>query len=363
MKPARYAEPVWAIGLMSGTSLDGIDAALIKTDGVRVTERSNSLTMPFDDTFHELMSHVAQQSGDIALVEQDFTVRNIDAVHSLLKLTNLEPQDITVIGFHGQTVDHRPEQGITWQLGDAALLAAATGIDVIADFRRRDMALGGQGAPLVPLYHAAVAKNLPKPLAIVNIGGMANVTWIDEDVNNPWILAFDTGPGNALMNEMVERRTGKTYDHDGKLAAGGKIDPVAVDGYLYDTYFATPPPKSLDRYDFGVEPVLHMKTEDAIATLLEFTAQSIRKAQDFMPVTPKQWLISGGGAHNPVLMKRLEELLGNVHTINSVGLDADSMEAQAFAFLAVRCMQGMPITLPQLTGVHQPAVGGAFYRA
>ena len=353
----------WAVGLMSGTSLDGIDAALIRTDGRQVFERGPWLTIEYDEDFHESMGLITQQSGDVAMIERDFTLRSAEAVKQLLAEAKMKPEEVSVIGFHGQTIDHRPDYGITWQIGNGALLAAETGIDVIADFRRRDMAEGGQGAPLVPLYHAALARGLPKPLAILNIGGMANVTWIEEESNNPWILAFDTGPGNALMNLMIERATGASYDEDGAMAKAGTVDKLALEGYLYDTYFATPPPKSLDRYDFGLEPVLHLDDADAMATLLEFTAQSIAKSLDYLPVPPKQWLVAGGGAHNPVLMARLKELLGELKTVDEIGWEGDALEAQAFAFLAVRSLQGLPLTLPQLTGGRRPVTGGAFYRA
>ena len=356
-------EPVWAIGLMSGTSLDGIDAALIRTDGRVIYERGPWLTIPYDDEFHESMGHITQQSGDICLIEQDFTRRSAHAVKELLAQANMKPEAIHIIGFHGQTIDHRPNEGITWQIGNGAMLAYETGIDVVTDFRRRDMAEGGQGAPLVPLYHAALANELNKPIAIVNIGGMANVTYIDDETNNPWILAFDTGPGNNLMNLMTERATGKPYDKGGELAKAGKVDALAIKGYLYDTYFATPPPKSLDRYDFGLEPVLHLNTEDAVATLLEFTAQSIAKSEKFLPISPKQWLVAGGGTHNPVLMARLKELLGNVKTVDEIGWESDALEAQAFAYLAVRSLRRLPLTLPQLTGVRRSVTGGAFYPA
>lgn len=354
--------PVWAIGLMSGTSLDGIDAALVLTDGHQVIERGPWLSEAYDESFHGHMSMIAQRVGDIAKIEHDFTLRNAELVKRLLSEAGMKAKDVSVIGFHGQTIDHRPALGITWQIGNGALLAAETGINVIADFRRRDVAEGGQGAPLVPLYHAALARELPKPMVVLNIGGMANVTWIDDEANSPWLLAFDTGPGNALMNAMAERALGTAYDKDGALAALGTPNELAIQGYLYDTYFAAPPPKSLDRFDFGLEPVLHLAQADAMATLLEFTAQSIAKSKSFFPNPPRKWLVSGGGVHNPVLMKRLEELLGDVHSAELAGWQADALEAQAFAFLAVRSLAGLPLTLPQLTGARRPVSGGAFYR-
>lgn len=352
----------WALGLMSGTSLDGIDAALVRTDGKVIAELGAWLTLPYDDGFREQMSHATQGVGDVALVERDFTLRSAQAVRQLLDEAGMTPEQVGVVGFHGQTIDHRPAKGITWQIGDGALLAAELGIDVVCDFRRRDVAEGGQGAPLVPLFHAAMAKALPRPLAVLNIGGVANVTFIDDEANSPWILAFDTGIGNALMNQWAQRVLNAPYDEGGALAAAGTPDATALEGYFHDTYFATPPPKSIDRYDFGIEPVLHLSDEDAMATLLEFTAQSVARAQDYFPAKPRQWLVCGGGVHNDTLMKRLGELLGNVSAATSVGWQPDALEAQAFAFLAVRSLRGLPLTLPHLTGGRRPVSGGAFYR-
>lgn len=354
---------LWAIGLMSGTSLDGVDAALIRTDGKHIYERGPALTIAYDASFHEELELATRQTGDIAAVEQEFTHKSIEAVEALLQQANMKPAQVAVIGFHGQTIDHRPDHGISWQIGNPALMAAETGIHVVSDFRRRDMAEGGQGAPLVPLYHAALARDLPKPVAVVNIGGMANVTWIDEETHTPWILAFDTGPGNVLMNALMARETGALFDVNGEVAASGHVDALALEGYLYDTYFSEPPPKSVDRYDFGLEPVLHLPFENAMATLLEFTVQSIVKAQDFIPEVPRQWVVAGGGANNPVLMARLQSVLGRVDTASAIGWDQDALEAQAFGYLAVRSLAGLPLTLPGLTGVHRPMTGGAFYRA
>jgi anhydro-N-acetylmuramic acid kinase len=357
-------QPQWAIGLMSGTSFDGVDAALILTDGQRIYERGAWLTIPYDRWFQEELSYAVQQTGDIMKIAQELTYRHAEAVKQLLDKANMKPEAVRVIGFHGQTIDHRPDEGMTWQIGNGPLLAAMTGIDVICDFRTRDMAEGGQGAPLVPLYHAALCKDLPKPLAVLNIGGVANVSWIDADTHSPWLLGYDTGPGNALMNDMVRRITGEDFDRDGKLAAAGSVDQTALDGYLYDTYFASPPPKSLDRDDFNIAPVLHLAPEDAMATLAELTAQSVAKAKDFMPSAPKQWIVCGGGRHNPVLMNRLRELLGvEVRDADELGWEGDALEAQAFGYMAVRSLRNLPLTMPSLTGVRRPVSGGMLCRA
>lgn len=348
---------------MSGTSLDGVDAALIRTDGRSVAERGAWLTLPYEPEFQEVLTIAMQQQADIPQVSHDLTLRHAEAVKQLLEQANMQPSDIHAIGFHGQTIDHRPDQGITWQIGNPSLLAAMTGINVVFDFRSKDLAEGGQGAPLVPLYHAALARALPKPIAILNIGGIANVTWIDEESQQPWILAFDTGIGNALMNDMVLRRTGAHYDAGGALAKAGKVDQVALSGYLYDTYFASPPPKSLDRYDFGLEPVLHLETEDALATLAAFTVEAVVRAQNFFPHAPRQWLVAGGGRHNIALMDMLAEKLGNVKSVEAVGWEGDALEAQAFGFLAMRVLNRLPTSLPILTGARKPVCGGALYWA
>ena len=356
-------EPVWAIGLMSGTSLDGVDAALVKTDGIDVMEVGPSLTVTYEDEFRDTLSRAVRQSGDIPKIALDLTVYHASAVLKLLEKANMKSRDVKVIGFHGQTISHRPNHGITWQIGDAALLASMTGIDVVFDFRSMDVAQGGQGAPLVPLYHAAVFRKQPKPLAILNLGGIANVTWIDKDGVKKWIQAFETGPGNALIDDMVMARTGEPFDRDGKIARSGKPDETALKGYFYDPYFDMPPPKTLDRHDFALEPVIHLDTADAVATLVEFTVRAIVKAQEFFHRTPQRWLVAGGGRHNVTIMKRLKDALGDVQPVEAAGVDGDSLEAQAFAYLAMRSIRGLPISLPETTGVPRPVSGGAFYRA
>ncbi|MAR55602.1 MAG: anhydro-N-acetylmuramic acid kinase [Rickettsiales bacterium] len=357
------AQPIWAIGLMSGTSFDGVDAALIRTDGQQIFERGEWLTIAYSDQFQHELAYAIQQSTDIMQVTQKLTYLHAEAVQALLKKAGMQASEVGVIGFHGQTIDHQPDDGMTWQIGDGALLAAMTGIDVVCDFRSRDVAEGGQGAPLVPLYHAALCKDLPKPVAILNIGGVANVTWVDDDRSSPWLLGFDTGPGNALINDMMKRTMGEMFDRNGQMAESGNVDKTALDGYLYDTWFATPPPKSLDRDDFGIAPVLHLVPENAVATLSELTVQGIVKARQFMPIDPQQWIVCGGGRHNSYLMRRLKELLGNVVNADTLGWEGDALEAQAFGYLAVRSLRNLPLTLPSLTGVRRPVSGGAFYRA
>lgn len=360
---------VWAIGMMSGTSLDGVDAALIKTDGTHVLEKGVHITLPFSDELFDALHEAVHMRGDLLKVEHDLTLFHAQAVRELLQTAGKTAKDVHVIGFHGQTVSHRPKEGITWQIGNGALLAAETHIDVVCDFRRRDVAAGGQGAPLVPLYHAALAKQLPMPVAVVNIGGIGNVTWVgkseamSEDIMAYDILAFDTGPGNAMLNDWVRKHTGAAYDKDGELALKGRAFTNLVDEFLEHPYFKATPPKSLDRNDFNISQMNNLTVEDGAATLTAFTAQSVAKAVHFCPAPPKRWLVSGGGRHNPAIMQALAEVLPNVEPVESVGWDGDALEAQAFGFLAVRSLYNQPLSLPTTTGASHAVTGGALHRA
>ena len=283
-----------------------------------------------------------------------------------------------VIGFHGHTILHRPGEGLTRQIGDGALLAGETGIDVIGDFRSADMAGGGQGAPLAPLYHAALAgdlaPDLENPLAVLNVGGVANVTYIGKGVGagigegggsgDARLLAFDTGPGNALIDDWMAASMGRTMDEGGRLARGGNVDEGLLSGLLENDYFRRPPPKSLDRGDFAALSVAGLSASDGAATLTAFTAASAKEACRFFPALPRRWLVTGGGRHNRTLMEALTRCLGQpVETVESVGWHGDFLEAQAFAFLAVRSLAGLPLSLPSTTGVAEPTTGGVLHKA
>lgn len=358
----------WAIGLMSGTSLDGVDAALIRTDGEEVFEFGPYITLPFDDALFGRLHEAVHGRGDMMLVERDLTTFHAEAVKRLLKETGMSPKEISIVGFHGQTVMHRPKEGITWQIGNGAQLAAQTRIDVICDFRRRDVAAGGQGAPLVPLYHAALVKSMTLPIAILNIGGIANVTWVgrseaNSDITGFDILAFDTGPGNAMLNDWVLKHANIPYDKDGKLASAGRVYENVVDEFMKHAYFKQIPPKSLDRNDFNITELTNLGAEDGAATLTRFTAEAVAAGIPFFPAAPKQWFITGGGRHNPALMKELSALLPGVQPVERLGWQGDALEAQAFAFLAVRSLLNLPISLPTTTGASHAVTGGALYRA
>jgi anhydro-N-acetylmuramic acid kinase len=351
------------IGLMSGTSLDGVDAAWLDTDGEHIAAFGPSMTLPYDAVLRRDLRTLLDLApglgpNDPALIDaaQRLTEYHIQAV----KAVNA-PADL--VGFHGQTILHQPARGRTWQIGDAARLGKATGLPVVFDFRSADVAAGGQGAPLVPVYHAALAANLPKPLAVLNVGGVANVTWIGPDGG---LVAFDTGPGNGPLDDWMTRHTGQPFDKDGSLASSGRPDAAVLARLLSDPYFCLPAPKSLDRLDFAKaldsSGLAALSAADGAATLAEFTICSIAAAA--FPQPPRRWLVCGGGRHNPVLMGGLRRTLGvPVDPVESVGWDGDALEAQCFAFLAARTLRGLPLTFPSTTGTPAAITGGQVIRA
>ena len=356
------ADELWALGLMSGTSLDGVDAALVRTDGIRVLEFGPFRTESYDAAFRERLRATLGGRGDVAGVERDLTEIHAAAVKALLREAGREKADI--IGFHGHTILHAPEARRTWQIGDGALLARQTGIDVVHDFRSADMAAGGEGAPLAPVYHAALASELERPLAVLNIGGVANVTWIDGPPSAPNLLAFDTGPGNALVDDWVHRHDGRLYDADGAMAAAGRVDADALARLLDHDYFGRRPPKSLDRDAFSTAPVAKLSAPDGAATLTAFTAHAVARAVVHFPAPPRRWLVTGGGRHNKTLMAALAHVLpGAVEPVEAARWNGDGLEAQAFAYLAVRSLRGLPLSFPGTTGAGRPTAGGVLRRA
>lgn len=345
-----------ALGLMSGTSLDGIDAAVIRTDGLTYVETGDFITVPYDDGFRERLRACLGGRGPVGEVERELTELHAGVVRRLAERTG----PIDLIGFHGHTILHAPERRRTWQIGDGALLALLTGIPVVHDFRSADVAAGGQGAPLVPLYHQALSADLDRPLAVLNIGGVANVTWLGRRGGKD-VLAFDTGPGNALIDDWVLSRTGRPFDADGALAASGTIDQSVLSRLLAAPYFKKQPPKSLDRDGFDVSPVEALNAADGAATLTAFTAGAVARSAALLPQPPLRWLVTGGGRLNGFLMDLLRDMLGvPVEPVDSVGWQGDALEAQAFAYLAVRSRDGLPLSVPGTTGVPRPLTGGRF---
>jgi anhydro-N-acetylmuramic acid kinase len=367
-----------AIGLMSGTSLDGIDVALIETDGrvVRVVRGRNGFVEPLGPTAGaaygkeerallrqalldaERLTDRASRPGSLAAAENLVTRRHAEAVEALLAREGLRPSDIAVIGFHGQTVVHRPDQGLTVQIGDGPALARRLGIPVVHDLRAADVAAGGQGAPLVPVFHRALAESsgFELPLAVLNIGGVANVTLIGRDGT---LLGFDTGPGNALVDDLMHERGGAEFDAGGATAARGQVDAPLLAWLLEHPYFRQAPPKSLDRNWFSHRLVGRLPLEDAAATLTAFTTEAVACALAWAETPPRRWIVGGGGAKNRHMLARLREKLGvEVTTADEVGWSSEFLEAQAFAYLAVRSLEGLPITFPGTTGVAAPLTGG-----
>jgi anhydro-N-acetylmuramic acid kinase len=357
------AEPVLALGLMSGTSMDGIDAALIETDGGELLRPVAFVARPYEPEFRaRLASAVSAGAADAAL-EAELTRKHAEAAEALLAESGIAAAKVSLIGFHGHTVFHAPAERRTVQIGDGALLAKLTRIAVVNDFRSADVAAGGEGAPLVPIFHRAIAGPLEKPVAILNIGGVANVTWIGQAGA---LLAFDTGPGNALIDDWALAHTGRPVDEGGSLASAGRSEEGILAELMADPYFTRRPPKSLDRNHFRSAPAMlaGLGPEDGAATLTHFTAAAAAAALAHLPEPPRRWIVTGGGRRNPALMSALAGRLGKpVDPIEAIGWDGDAIEAQAFAYLAMRSRKGLPISFPETTGVPRPMTGGRFHPA
>ncbi len=327
-----------------------------------VVRRSGGwLTLPYEASLRRallaLMRDPARARHDaLPALEREVTEAHAAAVLALLAQEGLPAHAIDVIGLHGQTVLHRPDIRFTRQLGDGAALAAMLDVAVVSRFRHADVAAGGQGAPLVPLYHAALARDLDGPLAVLNLGGVANVTFIDGDR----LLAFDTGSASAMLDDWVGRHTGAAYDAGGRIAAAGTPDAMRLARLLAHPFFDRPPPKSLDRNAFDLSVVEGLPLADGAATLAAFTARSVARAREHLPGPPRRWLVAGGGRHNATLMALLTAALDGVPVdpVEAVGWQGDALEAQAFAFLAVRSLDGLPLSLPSTTGVPAPMRGG-----
>lgn len=366
-----------AIGLMSGTSMDGIDIALLRTDGENVVQRGPSAGYAYDARFRARLKQGlddarsitvrSERPGTLAQLERDLTLRHAEAVGAFLRENNLLPVNIDVIGFHGQTVLHRPDAALTVQIGDGDLLARETQIDVVYDMRTNDMVHGGQGAPLIPAYHAALAHGLSKkreidaPVVFVNIGGISNLTFVGADQR---IVAYDSGPGNTLIDQWVEAHAGVPYDQGGMIASEGAIVSELADRYLSHPFFIAEKRRSLDRNDFAPPSGTEASLEDGARTLAYVTAAAILKSAGHLPEAPATYVICGGGRLNPIIMKDLTELAraarGRVLAAEALELNGDSMEAEAWAYLAVRSLRGLPLTYPETTGVDRPISGGRF---
>ena len=351
------------IGLMSGTSVDAVDAALIETDGEGHVRGISAHDRPYSDAERALIRRAAARALElpgpmddplIAQAEQVLTEAHAQAVAALPG-----QRQATLIGFHGQTVAHRPPSSgwaapFTWQIGDAALLARLSGRPVVHDFRSADVAAGGEGAPLAPGYHRALASNVARPVGILNLGGVGNLTWFDEA--GGW-GAFDTGPANGLIDDWVQRVSGARYDAGGALAAAGRVHEDVLAELAGGGVAGGP--RSFDRADFSIDAVASLSPEDGAATLTAFTAETVAQALRPLPVRLKRLLVTGGGRHNPTLMRMIEGRTGvPAEAVEAEGWHGDALEAQAFAWLAVRHLKGLPLSWPETTGVPAPTMGG-----
>lgn len=361
---------------MTGTSLDACDMAILETDGEAITAFGPAGERKLTEATRDIALAATEaalkwERGEpepeifaeaaLAVAKEHF-----EAAEEFLAANALAWSDIDLMGMHGQTVLHeRPQEGRvgrTVQLGDAQWLADAGGVPVAYDFRTADVAAGGEGAPLAPIYHLARAKaaGLAAPLAILNVGGVANVTFWSGGEE---IAAFDTGPGNGMIDLLMQSRGAGRYDEGGKYASVGQVDEAVLRALLGHPYFQAPPPKSLDRYDFPMEPLERLRLEDAAATLVAFTAEAVKLAFDMMGGSPTELIVCGGGRHNPVLMQAFAERLAvPVTKAEDHGWRGDSIEAEAFAFLAARMARGLPISFPKTTGVAAPMTGGRIAR-
>jgi anhydro-N-acetylmuramic acid kinase len=361
-----------AIGLMSGTSLDGVDVALVETDGERAVTLGPTGYRAYAEAERALlrgalvdavgMTDRKARPGRLAEAERLVTQAHAEAVEAFLREHGIAAESVQAAGFHGQTVLHRPEMELTVQLGDGAALAKRLRMPVVYDFRAADVAAGGQGAPLVPVFHRALvhASGEKPPIAVLNIGGVANVTFLESDDQ---FLAFDTGPGNALLDDWVQERTGRPFDEGGAIAAAGKPDESLLAWLLVHPYFQKEPPKSLDRNWFSHRMVAHLSLEDGAATLAAFTAKAVARALEFADEEPARWIVGGGGAANAELMRLLrEQLKAEIVGADEVGWSASHLEAQAFAYMAVRSLKGLPITFPSTTGAPEALTGGVVAR-
>jgi anhydro-N-acetylmuramic acid kinase len=368
---ASAGASVLAVGLMSGTSQDGVDVALIDSDGERIAQLGATACRPYSKVERTLLrrataaaanlSERSARPGVVAKAERLINDAHAEAVESFLVANGLQRGEVAVIGFHGQTLLHRPEQRLTLQIGDGRTLAARLGIPAVYDFRAADVAAGGQGAPLAPVFHRALVRRLQhaSPIAVLNLGGVANVTYIDGEE----LIACDTGPGNALLDDFLRLRTGEPLDTDGRAAASGSIDEKMIERLLAHPFFALAPPKSLDRNAFRgwVGDTLDgIGVENGAATLTALTAAAVARIVPHLPRPPASWIVAGGGARNPTLLRMLTERLApaRVESAHAVGWSIDSLEAQAFAYLAVRSLRGLPITFPTTTGAPRPLTGG-----
>lgn len=357
------------VGMMSGTSLDGIDVSLVSTNGTVIKDIKKSTFKPYPKKLREDIIEISKDLDNIIKmleISNEITLLHIKALEENLKINTLRNKDIDLIGFHGQTIYHNPKEKTSLQIGNASLLATKTDIPVISNLRDNDIACGGQGAPIVPIFHKAIIANSDLPIAVVNIGGVSNITAIYK--NN--LIAGDVGPGNALIDDWIRQRINKNYDKDGKIASMGKIHEQLVELYIEGhNFFAQDLPKSLDRNTFSnfMEELHQMTTEDGAATLAFLTALSINHSLKSLSPKINKIILTGGGRKNLFILNLLKEKFNievitmDDYSFNGQKLDGDFIEAQAMAFIAACSFYNINYTFPSTTGVPSPKSGGVLY--
>lgn len=362
------APMIVALGLMSGTSRDGVDAALIRTDGLAAVEPVAFDFLPYSDGLRDCLADACRTAmgNDRPIADPAIdrcramvTHQHVLAARAVLAKAGLDAAEVGIVGFHGHTLAHRIDLGWTWQIGDPQMLADALGIGVVADMRRSDVKFGGQGAPLIPVYHRAIFADPAEPVAVLNLGGVANLTYLSPGGD---LVAFDCGMANALIDDWMSGHSNRGFDEDGACAARGRVDEARLMRMLDDPFFAAPAPKSLDRGSFDLCHVSGMSLADGAATLTAFTARAVAFGLELLPARPRRLIVCGGGARNRTMLAMIAEYGGvEVATADDLGWDGDAIEAQGFAYLAYRCLNGLPITYPGTTGVAEPMSGGTLF--
>jgi|ERR1700730_4454709 anhydro-N-acetylmuramic acid kinase len=351
-----------SLGLMSGTSMDGIDIAVLDTDGEDFSASGPYESRPYPPQLRAQLLAMPSESISATAIERELTDLHAERILDFCATHQLSLYSIDCVGFHGQTIKHEPHLRRSWQLGDGARLAQLLGRQVINDFRRSDLMHGGQGAPLAPAYHRALvrASKLQEPVAVLNIGGISNVTLVAGSE----LIACDCGPGNAMIDDWVRSKAGLPYDDGGRLAAAGRVNVSILNALLSNPYFSTPGPKSLDRNEFSLAPLAALSLEDGAATLTALTVSGIARECERLPIKPNYWIVVGGGRLNTALLEMLRaDLRTNVRIAEDCGWAGDAIEAQAFAYLAVRALKGLPTSWPTTTGTSVPVTGGVLHHA
>jgi anhydro-N-acetylmuramic acid kinase len=365
---------ITTIGLMSGTSSDGIDASIIKSDGENEVHFIGNFFLAYEENVKikirslkekiNLISDLNKNKLEIATLEREITLLHAKTVDLITKKNKIDKSKIDLIGFHGHTIFHNFAEKKTIQIGDGKLLAQLTNSNVVNNFRENDINNGGQGAPLVPIFHKLLQNklDLKKPILIVNIGGISNVTYIGQEKE---IVSLDTGPGNCLIDKILQLKSKnkKQFDKNGAIAFSGSIDKNILESYLNDPYYDSLPPKSLDINDFSISPLRSLSLEDSVSTLSELTALTIVNSLSFFSVKPKKIILCGGGRKNKYIFERIKQL-SNIPTnnIDEYNINGDFIESQAFAYLAIRSFLKKHISFPETTGVSRPSTGGVFIK-